>query len=52
VERSSHGCIHVGNDEAGFAIAQQINYHAAVGKTKVDVRYEPTVLKMLKAQNV
>lgn len=52
LEGSSHGCIHVGDDVAGFAIAQQINYHSAVGKTKVDVTYEPTVLKKLKAQNV
>ncbi|MFN8494541.1 MAG: L,D-transpeptidase [Caldilineaceae bacterium] len=50
LNRSSHGCIHIGDNDAGFAIAQQINYHSAVGKTKVEVAYTGNILKILKAQ--
>ncbi|MFB8788075.1 MAG: hypothetical protein U7123_04340 [Potamolinea sp.] len=48
LDDSSHGCIHVGEDAGGFHLARQINYHSAIGKTRVNVSYDPAVLKQLK----
>jgi hypothetical protein len=45
LDLGSHACIHV--DWNDLKKIQQINYHSVLGKTKVDVSYEPAALKEL-----